>query len=269
MSGEGFELGEFTQRGGPGRAGELMEEFDDLRDGARHPGRQRVVRIAAEIEQPRGLVTQAQNIFHHLGIVPATGIRSFVRRTRRPGFVEGAPQGGGFRVGDYGHIRRLIEREDPALDTFLVSAFAGLLDEHLIQATQLVAIGDVIGPAVGGVEDVLLELRLQLGELQHHRLEALFALHGQADSGEPEIAQRMLDHLFLDWSERRALFCGDRAIGPVERFALCEIRLVGGEQRQAGVVACAQCIGIQYPRSDGSPATMRGRPGVAALPRAR
>ncbi len=246
MSGEGLQLREFSQSRGPRRAGELMKEFDDFLDGARHPCRQRVVRVAAKIEQPGSLVAQTQNVFHDLGIVPTAGVRPLVRGACRPGFVESAPQSAGFRVGDHSDIRRLVEGEHPALNALFVSAFPGLLNQHLVQATQFAAIRDVVRPSVGGVEHVLFELCLQLGELQHHRLEALFALHRQADSGEPEFAQGVLDNLLLHGSERGPFFFGDRPIRPVERLALREIGLVGGQQWETGVVARPQRIGIQH-----------------------
>ncbi len=103
------------------------------------------------------------------GVVPPAGVRSLVGGACRPGFIEGAPQRFGFGIGHHGNIGGLIERQQPALEALLVTAAARLLDETRVQAAQLGGIGDVIAPAVGGIEHVLFELRLQLGQLEHHR----------------------------------------------------------------------------------------------------
>jgi len=78
-----------------------------------------------------------------------------------------------------------------------MTAFACLLDETGIQAAQLGGIANLIAPAVGGIEHVLLELCLQLGQLEHHRLEALLAYGIQPDTAQAKIPQRVLDHLAL------------------------------------------------------------------------
>jgi len=237
-----------------------VEELDDLLGSTRHPCRQGVFRVAAEVEQPGCLVPEAQNVFHDLGIVPTAGVRAVIRGTRCPRFVESAAQSRRFRIRDDRNIGRLVEGENPAFDAFLVCASPCLFDEHLVQATQLLAVGDVIRPPVRGVEHVLFELRLQLGELQHHRLEALFALDRQADTGEPEITQRVLDDLALYRRECGSFLLGNRSIGPVERFALRKIRLVRRQQRETGVVARPQRVGIQH-----CVQVAHGRPGARDL----
>ncbi len=116
-------------------------------------------------------------------------------------------------------------------------ALARLVDQHFIQAAQLGRVADMKGPAVRGVEDILLELRLQLRELEHDCLELLLARCIQSDAGEPEVAQRVLDDLALHRTQGSPLLLGDGVVGAVQLLALGEIRLVGGKQRQAGVVS--------------------------------
>ena len=82
---------------------------------------ERVVGVAAEIEQPRGLVAQAQDVLHHRGVVPPAGVGALIGRARRPGLVERAPQRLRFRIRHHRHVCRLIERQHPALDALLVA----------------------------------------------------------------------------------------------------------------------------------------------------
>jgi hypothetical protein len=88
MAGKCFQLREFTQCRGPGRTSELVEELQNLLDGAGHTGGQRVLGVTAEVEQPCGLVPQTQNVVHHVGVVPTACVRPLVRGARRPRFIE-------------------------------------------------------------------------------------------------------------------------------------------------------------------------------------
>ena len=180
-----------------------------------------------------------------LSNLPADGPRSEARV--RPGFVEIAAQRLGIRVRDHGDVGGLLEREQPAVEPLLGGARARLLDDHRVDAGELGRIGDVVRPGVHRVEHVLLELRAELRELLHHGLEALLALLRQADAGEPEILERALEHAALraDRGGRLSLR-GDGAVGAVQRLALREVGPVVREQRQAGVVAGAQLVGIQH-----------------------
>src|SRR5215831_13676445 len=98
-----------------------------------------------------------------------------------------------------------------------------LLDDHLVQAAQLIEITDRPAPGVSGIEYVLLELRLQLRQLQHRRLEALLALGREPHAGKAEVAHGVRDQLTLYRAEDGTLLLGDGAIGAVERLALGEI----------------------------------------------
>ena len=65
-----------------------------------------------------------------------------------------------------------------------------------------------MGERVGRVEHVLLELRGERRQLEHHGLEALLLRAGQRDAGEAEIEQRMLEHGALLGVELRAVALG-------------------------------------------------------------
>src|SRR5207302_775316 len=221
-------------------------ELEHLGDAVRHAGRERVLGVVREVEQPGRLVPALEDLLDHGRVVPAAGGGSAVRGARHPGLVEVAPQAFRLRIRHHRDIGRLVEIQDPARNAPLVCAARGELDEHVVQPAQLGRLRDAPAPAVGGVQHVLLELRLQLGELEHRGLEALLTLGREPDSGEAEVPHRMLDHLALHRGERRAFLIGDGAIGVEQRLALREVGLVGGQERQAGVVAAAERVGVLH-----------------------
>ncbi len=174
------------------------------------------------------------------------GVGALIRGTCGPSLIERVAQNVRFSVGRDCNVGWLIERQDPTVDLLIVGAPVGLLDEHLVEAAQERLVADTVIPTVGRIEHVLLELRLQAGELQHHLLEALLVGGGESDAGEPEVAQRVLEHSALHGVERSALALLDGAVSAVERLALGKIRLVRREERQAGVVRRAQRLGVEH-----------------------
>ena len=162
---ERLELGEFLERRGPRRGGELAQELEHLGDAVRHAGRERVLGVVREVEQPRRLVPALEDLLDHGRVVPAAGGGSPVRGARHPGLVEVAPQAFRLRIRHHRDIGRLVEIQDPARNAPLVCSACGELDEHVVQPAQVGRLRDAPAPAVGGVQHVLLELRLQLSEL--------------------------------------------------------------------------------------------------------
>ncbi len=103
----------------------------------------------------------------------------------------------------------------------------------------------MVAPAVRGVEHVLLELRLELRELEHHGLEALLARWLQANASESEITQRVLEESTLNGSQRGPLLLRDSPVRAVQRLALREIGLVGRKEREARVVTDSERLRVQ------------------------
>jgi hypothetical protein len=225
--------------------GQLVQELQHLVHAVRHARGERVLGVVGEIQQPRRLVAPAQDVLHHRRVVPAAGGRSLVGGARHPRLVEGAAQFAGLGIGHHRHVGRLIEVEDPAGLPALARAPLRLLHQHVVQTAQLGGVTHVPAPGVGGVQHVFLEARLQLRELEHRRLEALLAIDRQPHTGEAEVAHGVLDHPSLHRRELAPLLVGDGAVGAEQRLALRQIRLVGRQQWQAGVVAAAQAFGIE------------------------
>src|SRR6185437_2325803 len=68
--GEGLELLELLHRRRPRRARQLLEKLHDFRHGVRHAGGEGVLRIVAETENARRLVTLAQDLLHDRRVIP-------------------------------------------------------------------------------------------------------------------------------------------------------------------------------------------------------
>ncbi len=179
-------------------------------------------------------------------VVVLAGRRAAFGGARGPGFVEVAAQHFGIGVLDHGDIGGLLEQEHPAGQPLFGGARARLLDDHRVDAGKLGRVGDAARPGIHRVEHVLLELRAELRELLHHFLEALLPLGRQAHAREPEVLERALQHPALRAVERARFVGRDGAVRAVQRLALREVGPVVSEQRQAGVVAGAQLVGIQH-----------------------
>jgi len=63
---------------------------------------------------------------------------------------------------------------------------------------------------------------------QHHILEALLALRLQPNTGQAEIAQRMIDQLPLHGSQGGAFLLGNRFVGAIQWLTLSEVGLIRG-----------------------------------------
>src|SRR4029077_19042010 len=91
-AGERLELGELLERRRAGRGGELAQEIEHLAYAVRHAGRERVLGVVGEVEQPRRLVPALEDLLDHARVVPAGGAGAPVRGARHPRLVEIAPQ---------------------------------------------------------------------------------------------------------------------------------------------------------------------------------
>ena len=119
-AGELLEFGEFRRPRRLGGAYQLAQEADHLGYRARHAVGERIVRVAAEIHQLRGLVPQPQDVVHHRGVVEIAGAGPLIGGAGRPGLVEHAPQRFGLTVGHHGDVAGLIQAEQPALDALVL-----------------------------------------------------------------------------------------------------------------------------------------------------
>ncbi len=86
-AGELLELAEFALGSGPRGLRHVAQELQHLVHAARHAPRQRIGCIVGEVEQLRGLVPQAQQVFHHLAVVELCRVRAGGGGACAPGAV--------------------------------------------------------------------------------------------------------------------------------------------------------------------------------------
>ena len=123
----------------------------------------------------------------------------------------------------------------------------GERERRLRKPRERILVVDGLLPRLGRIEHVLLELGAELRELSRHVLEPRLLLLGQVDTGEAEIAKRVLDELSLRLGERgESRAFGDRAVGAIERFVLTHLGVVLAEQRERRVVDLAQRLVVGH-----------------------
>jgi hypothetical protein len=174
-------------------------------------------------------------------------VRALVGGARGIGLVEPGAQRAVVGVGDHGLVAREIQREEPAGQSPGARALGGQRLAGGRHAGKPLLVGDVLGEGLGGIDEMLLELRLQLRQAQRQRAEALLLRLRQGDAGEAEIAQRVGHGL----APRRALVGEvlaprDLLVGAVQRPALGQLEPPGRDLGQAGVVGGAPGLGVLH-----------------------
>jgi len=105
----------------------------------------------------------------------------------------------------------------------------------------------VPGPGLRGVQQLVGELAAQLGKLHLDGAEALLLDRRQVDTGQAEVAQRMLeDGLLRHLETGRRGAGGKRLVGFEQRAVLPEFRVVGRQLGQTGLVGGAQFRAVAH-----------------------
>ncbi len=103
------------------------------------------------------------------------------------------------------------------------------------------------GPGLRGVQQLVGELAAQLGKLHLDGAEALLLDRRQVDTGQAEVAQRMLeDGLLCHLETGRRGAGGKRLVGLEQRAVLPQFRVVGRQLGQAGLVGGAQLRAVTH-----------------------
>jgi hypothetical protein len=101
-----------------------------------------------------------------------------------------------------------VQRELPAVDTGLFGGFAGGVLGVGGQAGEQGFVGDDFGEGVGRVEQVFGELGGQLRQFFHDGLEARLLVFRQFGAAEAEVADFVVDDLFLFGGQRGVFRAG-------------------------------------------------------------
>ena len=250
-----LELRELTLGGRPAQARQPPQELQHLGGIARHLGGQRIVREAGESRELRGLVPQRQDFLDQRAVVPLR--RTLLRGARDPGRVEVLAQLPIFGVCQDCLVIRCVQREDPAAAAVLFGFGACTGDDRGGQAGEFSRVLDDTRPGIGGVEHVLVELRLRRRQALHEFAEALLVCGRERDTGEPEVTQRIVDELALFRLQGGVLRVLDALVGRAQRSVLRDLGVIRGEQGQARVIGGPQFVAV------GNAVEMaHGRPGA-------
>ncbi|MCY1439792.1 hypothetical protein D9M71_560430 [compost metagenome] len=109
------------------------------------------------------------------------------------------------------------------------------------EAGQHGFVGDVPGPGLGGVEQLVGEAAAQLGQARLDFRVALLLLRRQVDAGQAEVAQGVFEDGLLRHFEVRRRRAGRQGFVGLEQLAvLPQLGPVGRQQRQAAFIGFAQ-----------------------------
>jgi hypothetical protein len=105
----------------------------------------------------------------------------------------------------------------------------------------------VLGPGLGGIEQLVGEAAGQLGQLHLNLAVALLLLGRQVDTGQAEVAQGVFEDGLLRHIETGGCrACGQRLIGLEQRLVLADFGPVFGQLGQAGLVGGAQFSAVAH-----------------------
>ena len=125
-----------------------------------------------------------------------------------------------------------MQREFPAGDAGLLGGGLRGLDDVGRQAGEPGLVADDLGEGVGRVEQIFRELGGKLRQLLHDRLEARLPVFRQFGAGQAEIADFVIDNLFLFDGKRRIFGTGAQRLVLLEQLQV--LPELGVEARHLG-----------------------------------
>ena len=143
--------------------GQVTQEAEHLVAGLGHLGGQAQLGERRITQQLGQFLTQVEDLFHHRAVIVLTGIRALVRRTGAVGGVHLFTQGTVLGVGHDGVVAGEFQGDQPAVEALGLSGGGHLRLGRIGQAGEGGFIGDVFGPGLGGVQQLVGEFAAQLG----------------------------------------------------------------------------------------------------------
>jgi len=221
--------------------GQVTQEAQHLIGALGHLGCQRQLGVVAEAQQLGQFLTQVEDLFHYRAVVELAGVRPLVGGTGGIGDVDLFAQLTIVGVSHHGVVAGEFQADQPAIQFLGFRRFGHLRLGRIGDAGQQAFVGNVLGPGLGRIEQLVGEGAAQLGELHADRAEALLLGRRQVDAGQAEVTQRVFDDGLLRYVEA---FClgvqRQRLIGGEQLGVLPQFGGVGGQLGQAGLVGAAQ-----------------------------
>ena len=116
-----------------------------------------------------------------------------------------------------------MQREAPALNASLLRSGTGDFDDVGRQAGEILLVGDDFGVGVGGVEQVFRKFRGECCAFFLQLLETGLLVVGQFGTGEPEVADLVVDDSPLCGRQRRVFLAGGEQLFQIP----ANVRIIG------------------------------------------
>ncbi|MNG00323.1 hypothetical protein D3C84_832540 [compost metagenome] len=148
--------------------GQVAQETQHLIARLGHFGRQAQLRETAEPQQSCQLLTQVEDFFHDRAIIVLTGIRALVRRAGAVGGVDFFAQCTVVGVGHHRVVAREFQGDQPAIEVLGLRGGGHLRLGRIGQAGEGSLVGDVLGPGLGSIQQLVGEAAAQLRQFALH-----------------------------------------------------------------------------------------------------
>lgn len=221
--------------------GQVPQEAQHLVAGLGHLGGQAQLGEVGVAQQLGQFLAQVEDFLHDRAVVVLAGVRALVRGAGAVGGVDFFAQRAVFGVGHYRVVAGEFQGDQPALQVLGLGRGSHLRLGRRGQAGQGRFVSDVLGPGLGGIEQLIGEAAAQLGELALHFGVTLLLLWRQVDTRQAEVTQGVFQDGFLRHVETGGLRAARQGFEGLEQLAvLPQLGGVGAQGRQAGLVGLAQ-----------------------------
>ena len=117
-------------------------------------------------------------------------------------------------------IRRVVERQQPAFDIFMLSILRCPVDDLLRNARERVTFCYVHGPGIRCILNVMLKAGLDCCEFLHYHFEAILAGFFQVDARKVKVSQSMFDRAAAGLAGIGGQGLADMGIGALQSLVL-------------------------------------------------
>ena len=142
-------------------------------------------------------MTQSEDLFHHLAVIPFTGVRALIGGAGAVSAIHLFTQGLVVAVGHYRQIAWYIQRQQVAFQFFRFGLGFCRRQRAFWHTRQFRFVGNEFGPAHRRIKDVVAVLVAQLGKTGSNFAVALLFLFRQTDAREFKITQGVINRFLL------------------------------------------------------------------------
>ena len=186
-------------------------------------------------------MTQSEDLFHHLAVVPFTGVRALIGGAGAVSAIHLFTQSLVVAVGHYRQVAWNIQRQQITFQLFRFGLGFCRSQRAFWHPRQFRFVGDEFGPAHRRIEDVVAVLVAQLGKTGRNLTVALLFLFRQTYAREFKITQGVINRFFLSCVQRGVMIAiAQVAIRFIQPFMLPYPGVVFRQQRQGLFVRFTQ-----------------------------